>query len=80
MRPSLLDDAKESLAVLEDTERFLLEDVGAGGELTLANSGKWANELATCREMIANQKRAIAAIELMQKLTSTPASPAKEET
>jgi hypothetical protein len=54
-----LVDAEESLAILEETERFLLEEVGGSGELTLANIGQWAENLARTREMIANQRIAV---------------------
>lgn len=55
--PTELDDARESLSILLDTERFPLEEVGGSGELTLGNSMAWAEELARCREMIAGQRR-----------------------
>ena len=52
-------DAQESLGILEDTERILLE-LGCSGKLTLENMGQWASELAKCRHMIATQKQAVA--------------------
>lgn len=56
---SELADAEESLAILEETERFLLEEVGGGGKLTLENTGQWAEDLARTREMIAGQRAAV---------------------
>jgi hypothetical protein len=56
---SELADAEESLKILEDTERFLIEDVGGSGELTLATTGQWADQLARTRELIASQRVAI---------------------
>lgn len=40
-----LTDARESLEILEDTLRFLIEDVGKSGELTLSNSFCWADQV-----------------------------------
>jgi hypothetical protein len=54
-----LTKAEESLEILEETERFLLEEVGGSGKLTLANTGQWAEELARTREMIASQRAAV---------------------
>ena len=62
MPGSELAEAEESLAILEDTERFLLIEVGGSGELTLANTGRWAEDLARTREMIASQRAEVARI------------------
>lgn len=51
-----LDEAEESLAILKDTYRFLVEEVGAGGGLTLETTGKWAQDVAQTREMIDMQQ------------------------
>ena len=51
-----LAEAEESLAILEETERFLIEEIGGGGKLTLATTGQWAEDVARTRELIANQR------------------------
>jgi hypothetical protein len=58
-----LAEARESLAILEGTERFLIEEVGAGGGLTLENTGRWAEQVRETRRLIASQRAAIAAME-----------------
>jgi hypothetical protein len=69
IRPSngVLDEAEESLVILEELERFLLEEVGGGGELTLATTGQWAESLAWTRELIANQRAAVEQIKREMK-------------
>ena len=54
-----LAEAEESLAILEETERFLIEEVGGGGKLTLANTSQWVESLARTRELIADQRAAV---------------------
>lgn len=54
-----LTEAEESLAILVETERFLIEEVGGGGTLTLGNTGQWAEDVARTREMIVDQRAAV---------------------
>jgi hypothetical protein len=54
-----LADAEESLVILEETERFLIEEVGRGGMLTLANTGQWAEDVVRTRELIVDQRAAV---------------------
>ena len=54
-----LAEAEEVLAILEETERFLLEEIGGGGNLTLATTGQWAENLAETREFLAEQRAAV---------------------
>jgi hypothetical protein len=59
-----LDEARESLAILKETERFLLQDIGAGGKLTLSNTGEWAEELVRCRRFIKGMEDEVARLEV----------------
>lgn len=67
VHPEDLAEARESLGILEETERFLLEH-GASGKLTLETTGRWADELATCRGMIASQRRVVARLQAELKI------------
>lgn len=50
-----LQDAQEALEYLLDAERTLIQ-YGCSGQLTLANTGHWAEDLADCRDRIKSQK------------------------
>jgi hypothetical protein len=46
-------EASESLAILRELERFLIEEVGGGGGLTLDRVGDWADQVRDVRARIA---------------------------
>jgi hypothetical protein len=62
-----LDDARETLAILEETERFLVRDVGAGGKLTLEDTGRWADELRRCRGYLEAARAEVRRLEAAQR-------------
>jgi hypothetical protein len=57
-----LEEAKESLEYLRDAMQVLM-DVGTSGELTLAKSSAWVEDVARTREMLENQREFISKLE-----------------
>ena len=71
MPDSELGNVEEWLEILEETERFLLEEVSGGGELRLVDLGQLVANLARTRDMLVSQRAVVERIKSLSVLDKT---------